>query len=158
MGSGLAPAALELLTPELIALMNREKSLGIAEKPSLFCEFHGVSEAALNETAAIAEDLCRDGGALNFKTSNAREHERKELCRLNSRSLGALAPALGLETLIVDAAVPIQLSADGCVFRSWKKKKAVGFVFGHAGDGNLHVVMVGDPADDEHVGVPGGDQ
>jgi D-lactate dehydrogenase (cytochrome) len=24
----------------------------------------------------------------------------------------------------------------------------VGFVFGHAGDGNLHVVMVGDPADD----------
>lgn len=35
MGSGLAPAALELLTPELINLMNREKNLGIAEKPSL---------------------------------------------------------------------------------------------------------------------------
>jgi hypothetical protein len=28
------------------------------------------------------------------------------------------------------------------------EKKVVGFVFGHAGDGNLHVVMVGDPADD----------
>jgi D-lactate dehydrogenase (cytochrome) len=51
MGSGLAPAALELLTPELIALMNREKDLGLAEKPSLFCEFHGISEAALKETA-----------------------------------------------------------------------------------------------------------
>ena len=28
------------------------------------------------------------------------------------------------------------------------EKKAVGFVFGHAGDGNLHVVMVGDPSKD----------
>jgi len=26
------------------------------------------------------------------------------------------------------------------------EKGAVGYVFGHAGDGNLHVVMVGDPA------------
>lgn len=57
MGSGLAQAALELLSPELIALMNREKKLGIAEKPTLFCEFHGISEAALHETAALAEEV-----------------------------------------------------------------------------------------------------
>ncbi len=44
-GSGLEPAALELLTPPLINLMNREKNLGLPEVPSLFCEFHGISEA-----------------------------------------------------------------------------------------------------------------
>jgi D-lactate dehydrogenase (cytochrome) len=27
------------------------------------------------------------------------------------------------------------------------RQQAVGYVFGHAGDGNLHVVLVGDPAD-----------
>jgi len=35
-GSGLEPAALELLTPELIVLMNREKNLGLPEVRLLF--------------------------------------------------------------------------------------------------------------------------
>ena len=29
------------------------------------------------------------------------------------------------------------------------EKNAAGYVFGHAGDGNLHVVIAGDPDDDE---------
>ncbi len=150
MGSGLAPAALELLTPELIALMNREKNLGIAEKPSLFCEFHGVSDAALNETAALAEELCRDGGALDFKTG-VKERKRKELWRARHEAWETIHRAFpGRETLIVDAAVPISSYPQMVIFSQQQldEKKAVGFVFGHAGDGNLHVVMVGDPADD----------
>ena len=150
MGSGLAPAALELLTPELIALMNQEKDLGLAEKPSLFCEFHGVSEAALNETAALAEALCRDGGARDFKTG-VRERDRKALWRARHEAWETIHRAFpGRETLIVDAAVPISIYPQMVVFsqRQLDQKKAVGFVFGHAGDGNLHVVMVGDPADD----------
>jgi D-lactate dehydrogenase (cytochrome) len=149
MGSGLGPAALELLTPELIALMNREKDLGIAEKPSLFCEFHGVSETALKETAALAEELCRDGGAVAFKTG-VKERERKELWRARHEAWETIHRAYpGRETLIVDAAVPISSYPDMVVFSQQQlaAKKAVGFVFGHAGDGNLHVVMVGDPAD-----------
>jgi D-lactate dehydrogenase (cytochrome) len=149
MGSGLAPAALELLTPELIALMNREKYLGLAEKPSLFCEFHGVSEAALNETAALAEEVCRDGGALDFKTG-VTERDRKALWRARHEAWETIHRAFpGRETLIVDAAVPISSYPQMVVFsqRQLDQKKAVGFVFGHAGDGNLHVVMVGDPTD-----------
>jgi D-lactate dehydrogenase (cytochrome) len=152
MGSGLAPAALELLTPELIALMNREKGLGIAEKPSLFCEFHGISETALNETAALAEELCRDGGALDFQTG-VKERERKELWRARHEAWETIHRAFpGRETLIVDAAVPISSYPQMVVFSQQQldAKKAVGFVFGHAGDGNLHVVMVGDPADDRN--------
>lgn len=151
MGSGLAPAALELLTPELIALMNREKDLGLDEKPSLFCEFHGISEAALNETAALAEALCRDGGALGFKTG-VKERERKELWRARHEAWETIHRAYpGRETLIVDAAVPISSYPQMVLFSQQQldEKKAVGFVFGLAGDGNLHVVLVGDPADDE---------
>jgi len=147
MGSGLGPAALELLTPELIALMNREKNLGLVEKPSLFCEFHGVSEAALKETAALAEELCRDGGALTFVTG-VKEKERRELWRARHEAWETIHRAFpGRETLIVDAAVPISNYPEMVVFsqRQLDEKNAVGFVFGHAGDGNLHVVMVGDP-------------
>ena len=107
MGSGLAPAALELLTPELIGLMNREKNLGLPETPSLFCEFHGISEAALAETATLAEELCRDGGATDFKTG-VTERDRKELWRARHEAWETIHRAFpGRETLIVDAAVPI---------------------------------------------------
>jgi D-lactate dehydrogenase (cytochrome) len=149
MGSGLGPAALELLTPELIALMNREKGLGLAEKPSLFCEFHGISQAALAETAALAEELCRDGGALAFETG-VTERERRELWRARHEAWETIHRAFpGRETLIVDAAVPISDYPQMVVFsqRQLDEKAVVGFVFGHAGDGNLHVVMVGDPTD-----------
>lgn len=148
MGSGLAPAALELLTPELIALMNREKDLGLVEKPSLFCEFHGISEMGLNETAVLAEELCRDGGALGFKTG-VRERERKELWRARHEAWETIHRAFpGRETLIVDAAVPISSYPQMVVYSQQQldENDAVGFVFGHAGDGNLHVVMVGDPS------------
>jgi len=150
MGSGLEPAALELLTPELIALMNREKNLGIEEKPSLFSEFHGISEAALKETADLAEELCRDGGAVTFKTG-VTEKERRELWRARHEAWETIHRAFpGRETIIVDAAVAISDYPEMVVFsqRQLEEKKAVGFVFGHAGDGNLHVVMVGDPADE----------
>ncbi|HSO21115.1 MAG TPA: FAD-binding oxidoreductase [Desulfosarcina sp.] len=148
MGSGLGPAALELLTPELIALMNREKNLGLAETPSLFCEFHGISEAALKETAALAEELCRDGGAVDFKTG-VTEKARKELWRARHEAWETIHRAFpGRETLIVDAAVPISSYPRMVIFSQQQldERNVVGFVFGHAGDGNLHVVMVGDPA------------
>ena len=155
MGSGLEPAALELLTPELIGLMNREKGLGLEEKPSLFCEFHGISKATLQEIANLAEELCRDGGALTFKTG-VTENERRELWRARHEAWETIHRAFpGRETLIVDAAIPISDYPEMVVFsqRQLDEKKAVGFVFGHAGDGNLHVVMVGDPANEREWGA-----
>ena len=148
MGSGLEPAALELLTPGLIHLMNREKALNLPDLPSLFCEFHGISKAALNETADLAKELCEDCGAIDFKFE-IDEAERKELWRARHEAWETIHRAHpGNETLIVDAAVPISCYPEMVVLsqRLVDEKGAVGYVFGHAGDGNLHVVMVGDPA------------
>ncbi len=149
MGSGLEPAALELLTPELIRLMNREKGLGLPESPSLFCEFHGISRAALGETAALAEELCRDCGATGF-ASGVAESDRRELWRARHEAWETIHRAHPKkETLIVDAAVPISSYPQMVLFsqRQVDEQHAVGYVFGHAGDGNLHVVLVGDPED-----------
>ncbi len=149
MGSGLAPAAMELLTPELILLMNRENGLDLPETPSLFCEFHGISQAALTETADLAEELCRDCGATGF-ASGVTEDERKQLWRARHEAWETIHRAHPKkETLIVDAAVPISCYPEMVVFsqRQVDDHQAVGYVFGHAGDGNLHVVMIGDPAD-----------
>lgn len=60
-------------------------------------------------------------------------------------------PLPGNETLIVDAAVPISRYPEMIVFpqKLVDENKAFGYVFGHAGDGNLHVVLVGDPDDEK---------
>jgi len=146
-GSGLEPAALELLTPELINLMNREKKLGLPEVPSLFCEFHGISKATLQETSDLARELCTDCGATGF-SFGVEANERAELWRARHEAWETIHRAHpGNETLIVDAAVPISRYPEMIVFsqKLVDDNKAAGYVFGHAGDGNLHVVLVGDP-------------
>ena len=148
MGSGLEPAALELLTPELINLMNREQSLDLPEVPSLFCDFHGISHTTLQETAGLARELCKDCGATGF-AFGIDEAERKELWRARHEAWETIHRAHpGKQTLIVDAAVPISRYPEMVVFsqRLVDDIDAVGYVFGHAGDGNLHVVLVGNPA------------
>jgi len=147
-GSGLGPAALELLTPGLIGLMNREKNLGLAEVPSLFCEFHAISANALQETALLAKNMCEECGATGFQYATA-EADRKDLWRARHEAWETIHRAHPKqETLIVDAAVPISRYPEMVVFaqQAVDAHQAIGYVFGHAGDGNLHVVMAGDPA------------
>ncbi len=150
-GSGLEAAALELLTPGLIELMNREKELNLPEVPSLFCEFHGISQAALQETADMARDLCNDCGATGFHYGVS-EAERKDLWRARHEAWETIHRAHpGLETIIVDAAVPISDYPEMILFSQdlVDAHGVPGYVFGHAGDGNLHVVLAGDLADRE---------
>ena len=151
MGSGLEPAALELLPTGLIKLMNREKNLDIPEVPSLFCEFHGISKTTLQETADLARELCEDCGATGFKYG-IEENDRKELWRARHEAWETIHRAHPKkETLIVDAAVPISRYPEMIVYsqKLVDENRADGYVFGHAGDGNLHVVIAGDPTDDK---------
>jgi D-lactate dehydrogenase (cytochrome) len=148
-GSGLGPAALELLPPGLIQLMNQEKKLGLPEVPSLFCEFHAVGETALKETADLARELCEGCGAEGFSYATE-EGARKELWRARHEAWETIHRAHPKkETLIVDAAVPISRYPEMVVFsqKALDEHRSIGYVFGHAGDGNLHVVMAGDPKD-----------
>jgi D-lactate dehydrogenase (cytochrome) len=148
-GSGLGPAALELLPPALIRLMNRENGLGLPEVPSLFCEFHAVSATALRETAQLAREICEECAAEGFDYATE-EAARKRLWRARHEAWETIHRAHpGKETLIVDAAVPISSYPEMVVFsqQMLDAHDSVGYVFGHAGDGNLHVVMAGDPAD-----------
>jgi len=145
--SGLDPAALELLTPALIGLMNREQGLTLPEVPSLFCEFHGISKNSLMETADLTKELCEDCGATGF-SFGIEEKDRRELWRARHEAWETIHRAHpGKETLIVDAAVPISRYPEMILFsqKLVDEKGSIGYVFGHAGDGNLHVVLEGDP-------------
>lgn len=153
-GSGLGPAALELLPPRLIALMNNEKNLALPEVPSLFCEFHSVSESALMEIAQLARRLCEECGSIGFDHATE-EAARKNLWKARHDAWETIHRAHpGKHTLIVDAAVPISRYPEMVVFaqRQVDSTGSTGYVFGHAGDGNLHVVLVGNPEDRDEWG------
>jgi D-lactate dehydrogenase (cytochrome) len=146
-GTGLEPAALELLTEDLIDLMNRENGLDLTVAPSLFCEFHGVSRTSLEEIASLAREVCEDCGARSFAYA-IDEKERLNLWRARHDAWETINRSHpGKHTLIVDAAVPISRYPELVVFANEQVRiqGVVGYVFGHAGDGNLHVVMTGDP-------------
>lgn len=150
-GSGLEPAALELLTPELIQLMNNENALDLPLKPTLFCEFHGISKATLQETANLTQEVCKGCNAIGFRFG-VEESQRQDLWRARHEAWETIHRAHpGKETIVVDAAVPISSYPEIVVFsqKRLNEKNAVGYVFGHAGDGNLHVVLMGDPKDEK---------
>ncbi|MCJ7662829.1 MAG: FAD-binding oxidoreductase, partial [Desulfobacterales bacterium] len=65
--SGLDPAALELMAPECIDLINRKKNLGLHISPTLFMEFHGPTRHHLTEVIGIAEGLCREHSCREFR-------------------------------------------------------------------------------------------
>jgi len=149
--SGLEPAALELLTEELIHLMNKEKGLNLIEKPSLFCEFHGISDEALLETTELVKELCEDCGAIEYQYG-IESRQRKRLWEARHDAWETIHRAHpGKKTLIVDAAIPISKYPEMVLFSKRKVSEmgVPGYVFGHAGDGNLHVVLVGDPDNSE---------
>ena len=155
MGSGLEPAALELLPPVLISLMNRENNLNIPEVPTLFCEFHGISKTTLQEKADLTRELCDECGATGFKFG-IEEKDRRELWRARHEAWETIHRAHPKkDTLIVDVAVPISRYPEMIAVSQnlVDEHHVAGYVFGHAGDGNLHVVIAGDRDDAKEWGT-----
>ncbi|MCG6537445.1 MAG: FAD-binding protein, partial [Syntrophales bacterium LBB04] len=147
--SGLSPAALELLTPEVILLLNQEKSLGLIEAPTLFMEFHGAGEQALVQALEKVREICQDRGGLDFQAGLGLS-ERNRLWEARYQTFETIKRAHpGYNFLIVDTAVPISRYPELVEFaRELLRTKAqLGYVFGHAGDGNLHLMLVGNKSD-----------
>jgi len=153
MGSGLIPAALELLDSETIGAINRDGKVSLAEKPTLFIEFTGSSDIGLEEDLKLAQQICEDHGALCFQSGVGRE-ERNRLWEARHDAFESLKRSNpGLDILIMDTAVPLSkypgmLEYARRVVESYGLKA---YGFGHAGDGNLHLNIVGDMGNGEFV-------
>jgi D-lactate dehydrogenase (cytochrome) len=142
--TGLDPAALELLAPECISLINKQRGLGLPVSPTLFMEFHGPSRQQLAEVSGIAEGLCREHGCREFRPGLDRE-ERDRL--LEARyALGDIIRQDQPSRLriSIDVAVPISAYPEMIAFAGEQARKAgaaAAYTFGHAGDGNIHLII-----------------
>jgi D-lactate dehydrogenase (cytochrome) len=144
MRSGLDPAALELLSSECVELLNRQKGLGLEESPTLFIELHGPTAKQLSDLMDIAEDLCKQKGCRGFRPGMER-HERDILFEARYALGETITQAHpGHQRITIDVAVPISAYPEMISFGREKAagvKGAVSYTFGHAGDGNIHLVF-----------------
>ncbi len=149
MRGGLNPAALELLGPECIELMNKEESLGLNVSPTLFIEFHGASTSQLAEVLEISEDICRAEGCSQFQPGLGRA-ERDRIFKAR-HALGEMIPRNHPDCgiMVMDVAVPI--TAYSALITDIRSELAgtnlVSYYISHAGNGNVHLNIVGEKGD-----------
>lgn len=145
---GPAPAALELMDPEIIRLVNQWKALSLEEAPTLVMEFHGTP-AGLEEEIVMIEETCRDNGCTRFEmaVSPAERTRLWEGRREAHNAVRHLNPSCTVE--IGDIVVPISRYVQA-VLKAYELAEELGIhiaTFGHAGDGNLHVEYIAEKED-----------
>lgn len=145
MRGGLTPAALELLGPECIELMNKQESLGLDVSPTIFIEFHGTTTGQLTEVLEISEEICKAEGCRQFEPGVGRA-ERDRIFKAR-HALGEMIPRNHPDCgiMVMDVAVPI--TAYSALIADIRKELAgtnlVSYYISHAGNGNVHLNIVG---------------
>lgn len=145
---GIPIARVEFLDEVMVGACNRHSQLGLAERPTLFLEFHG-SESGVAEQAARAGEIARDNGGSDFHWAAATE-DRTRLWKARHRAyFAALALRPGCAAITADVCVPVsELPAAVAAARAdIDAAELLAPIVGHVGDGNFHVLFLLDPAD-----------
>lgn len=146
--SGVPIARMELLDEEAIRACNAQSGLSLAERPTLFLEFHG-SDAGVQDQLATVKLIGESygGGTLHFASAT---EERNQLWTARHRALwSAKAMIPGATAWTTDICVPIG-KLEEAIMRAKSAIAASGLfapVLGHVGDGNFHVMFILPPDD-----------
>jgi D-lactate dehydrogenase (cytochrome) len=138
---GVGVARIEFMDEHQVDAVNRYSRLNMLVKPTLLFEFHGVSEASVEEAAQMAESLSQEHGGLGFQWQTTLvERERLWKARHDVYyATRALRP--GSNVLTTDVCVPISRLAE-CIVATRADLDRASFLavmVGHVGDGNFHV-------------------
>lgn len=140
-GSGLEPAALELIDATHAKMLRDGGDVDLPDYPTLFMEFHSVHESALEDGLVMVRDICEEMEAVRF-VSTTDHAERKKLWHARHNSLEIMRRLKpGIEFYIMDVAVPISAYPEliGYIEHLRQEKQVEAYMIGHAGDGNIHV-------------------
>jgi len=147
MRAGLAPAAMEFLDANVMHVLNADRGLTLDENPTLLMEFSGYSRQGLAEEMAFVEEICLASGALSIDHGIGAE-ERARLWEIRHQTYESIKRYhIGLAPLIMDVAVPLSRYSEMVDFSKEEVSDLTAYLFGHAGDGNIHVHVMDDPKD-----------
>ena len=126
----------------------------IPAAPTLFFEFHGLSEANVDEQAQAVGAIVAEHGGRDFARATSPEDRARLWQARHDAYYAALALRPGARGWTTDVCVPISRLAE-CI-RETKQDLAasslIGPLVGHVGDGNFHLIL---PVDPDSTGGPG---
>jgi len=147
MRAGLTPAAMEFLDTNVVHVLNADRELSLEENPTLLMEFSGYSREGLREEMLFVEELCQGNGSLSIDKGIGSE-ERARLWEIRHLTYESIKRYhIGLSPLIMDVAVPLSRYSEMVDFSKQAVSHLTAYLFGHAGDGNIHVHVMDDPGD-----------
>ncbi|MDA3787046.1 MAG: FAD-binding protein [Desulfobacula sp.] len=141
-GSGIIPAAMELMDKVVINLVEDVYGLGLPRSAEgiLLIEADGIEEAVEKQMNRIIEKV-RANGAIDVKTADT-ETERENLWKARRSAHGVIA-RLAPNCITEDATVPVSnvpKMIRGVKEITQRHNIKVG-ILAHAGDGNMHPVI-----------------
>ncbi len=149
---GVPVARIELLDALSLRAINIFSKTTLAEAPTLFFEFHG-SPASVAEQAETVQAIADDLGGTHFEWA-ARPEDRSRLWQARHDAYFAcLQLKPGCRCFPTDVCVPISRLAE-CIAATYEDIAQVSIpiaLFGHVGDGNFHLVVLVDTANEKEM-------
>jgi D-lactate dehydrogenase (cytochrome) len=146
---GIPVARIELLDEVQLEAVNRFSRLDYPVAPTLFFEFHGLSERDVVEQASAVEEVAREHGARRFDQAVTAEARAALWQARHDAYYAALALRPGSRGWTTDVCVPISRLAE-CIVETKKdvaSSSLVAALVGHVGDGNFHMIFPVRPED-----------
>lgn len=140
-GSGLDPAALELIDAAHAHMLREAEGVDLTDHPTLFMEFHAAHEESLQMGLDIVREICEAMGAVSFRATTDIA-ERKKLWHARHHSYEIMVRSHPDKRFFInDVAVPISAYPEliGFVEQLKRRYGITAYMIGHAGDGNVHV-------------------
>jgi D-lactate dehydrogenase (cytochrome) len=146
-------ARIELADALQIEAINRHDETSFAVAPTLFLEFHGISEEDVAGQARETAEVAAEYGGGDFAWASD-EQERRRLWHARHRAYDAARALVpGKAGMTTDVCVPISALAD-CVEAAQADIAEHGLtapIVGHVGDGNFHTCVLVDPNDPDDI-------
>jgi D-lactate dehydrogenase (cytochrome) len=144
---GIPVARIELLDETQMDAVNKHSRLNRPVAPTLFFEFHGMSEASVEEHAQAVGEIVAENGGHDYARAVTPEDRARLWQARHDAYYASLALRPGSRGWTTDVCVPISRLAD-CIHETKKDladSPLVGPLVGHVGDGNFHLIMPVDP-------------
>jgi len=144
---GIPIARVELLDETQMEAVNKHSRLDRPEKPTLFFEFHGLSEASVAEQAQAVGDIVAEHHGQDYARATSPEDRARLWQARHDAYYASLALRPGSRGWTTDVCVPISRLAE-CIHdtkRDLAASPLVGPLVGHVGDGNFHLIMPVNP-------------
>jgi D-lactate dehydrogenase (cytochrome) len=148
---GIPVARIEIIDDAQLKVVNAYSKTSYPLAPTLFFEFHGTSEVAVEDQIRAVEEIAREHGALGFKWASSLEDRNTLWQARHNAYYATVASRPGARAWTTDICVPISHLAE-CILETQqdlKEANVVAPLVGHAGDGNFHLIIMLDPSDEK---------